>query len=1002
MRQTIFTVLLLVPLLLHAVEIRDLRCEYQEKPLGIDAVKPRLSWKIENGNLKLETLPRGDAAPSSSEVRGQRQTAYQVLVASLPELLAKDKGDLWDSGKVASDQSILVEYAGKPLESRMRCYWKVRVWTTATLNPEPRTLPPSSWSSPALWTMGLLKPDDWQAQWITAPLAPVSNDEMDKTTVVKAAYRTLDGLISVDVTEIMRKELAKKEPFEVHFKKLGGDPAPNVQKELVVEYVMNGKPGTARAVDFQTLRLSGNPGKSAPWIRKEFALSAKPDSAYVTVHSPGYFEVYMNGAKVGHDVLTPAVSNLKHQSFTVTYDVSRYLHPGQNCIGLWLGEGWADGIAVRAQLDAVVAGKAVMIGTDTSWNTRSSGLYRIGGKKWNDFGGERLDARESIPDWNVTGLDTAAWRPAALAASPSPAVRSQPCPLNRIGKVIPAMAVTALEGGRYEIDFGTALTGWLRLKMPVLQAGTIVRMTSADVRRDKKYQDFKQVSEFVSGGKAGEVFENKFNYAGFQYVVIEGLPSAPAKEDATALLIESELEEVGAFECSNELFNRIHSVNQWTQRSLNLGGYYVDCPHRERMGYGDGQVAAEGFMTSFRADGFYRKWLRDWRLRQEANGNLPHMAPFGSGGGGPGWGGLLSAITWRHYLYYGDRSVLEENYDAVRRYVDYLESICKEGVLRKFGGQWDFIGDWVPPERGMDTKNWPGAEAAELFNNCYRIKQMELLTQMAAALGKPDDVERYNKRLAEIRPIVHAAYYDTTKQEYVIDEQAYYIMPLMTGVVPEALRSIIIKKLEQNILVKNNGHLDTGMLGTYFMMETLRELGRNDLVFTMFNQTTYPGWGHMLAEGATTLWEQWNGHWSRIHSCFTSPDNWLYQGPAGILADSVAPGFKKVIIKPAIVGDLTWVKAHHDSPYGRIVSDWKREGGVLTLNVIIPVNTSATVYVPAKDAASVTESGKPADKAEGVKFLRMESGVAVFEVTSGAYQFQSKEYSLEKSYEKAK
>ena len=981
--------MLFLATIVSAADPTNLRCEYRENPLGIDSLKPRLSWMIEVGDRK-------------SDVRGLKQTAYQVLVASSEKLLKNDTGDLWDSGKVESDQSVHVEYAGKPLESRMRCYWKVRVWTGSG-----GRVQGSGWSQPALWTMGLLKPDDWKAQWITAPPAPASNDEMDKMTVVKASYRTLDGRISVDVTEIMRKELVKKEPFEVHFNKLGGDPALGVQKELVVEYVINGKPGTVRAVDFQTLRLSGTPGKSAPWIRKEFELFAKPDSATVTVHSPGYFEVYINGSKVGHDVLTPAVSSLNHESFSVTYDVSRYLQSGQNCICLWLGEGWAGGIAVRAQLDAVVAGKPVVIGTDTSWKTRKSGLYKIGGRTWNDFGGERLDARESLPDWSVSGLDTAAWRPAVPASSPSPTVRSQSCPFNRIGKVIPAVAVTALEGAKYEIDFGTALTGWLRLKMPVLQEGALVKMTFADVRRDKKYQDFNQVSEFISGGKVGEVFQNKFNYAGFRYVVIEGLPSAPAKEDATALLIESDLEEVGAFECSNELFNRIHRVNQWTQRSLNLGGYYVDCPHRERMGYGDGQVAVEGFMTSFRADAYYRKWLRDWRIQQKLSGDLPHTAPLGDGGGGPGWGGLLSAITWRHYLYYGDRLILEENYDAVRRYVDYLESICKESVLRKFGGEWDFIGDWVPPERGMDTHNWPGADAAELFNNCYRIKQIELLQKMAAALGKPEDVELCRTRLAAIRPAVHAAFYDTAKQHYVIDEQAYYIMPLMTGVVPEAERATILKKLEQNILVKNTGHLDTGMLGTYFMMETLRELGRNDLVFTMFNQTTYPGWGHMLAEGATTLWEQWNGHWSRIHSCFTSPDNWLYQGPAGIQADPAAPGFKKVIIKPAIVGDLTWVKAHHDSPNGRIVSNWKRgeenskletgnskreEGNSkkLTMEVTIPANTTATVYVPAKDAAVVTESGKPADKAEGVKFLRMENNAAVYAVGSGVYRFQSK------------
>ena len=224
----------------------------------------------------------------------------------------------------------------------------------------------------------------------------------------------------------------------------------------------------------------------------------------------------------------------------------------------------------------------------------------------------------------------------------------------------------------------------------------------------------------------------------------------------------------------------------------------------------------------------------------------------------------------------------------------------------------------------------------------------------------------------------------------MIDEQSYYIMPLMTGVVPETLRATIIKKLEQNILVKNEGHLDTGMLGTYFMMETLRDLGRNDLAFTMFNQTTYPGWGYMLAEGATTFWEQWNGHWSRIHSCFTSPDNWLYQGPAGIQPDPAAPGFKNVIIKPAIVGDLTWVKAHHDSPYGRIVSNWKRDGNKLSMEVTIPANSTATVYMPTASVADVRENGKNITKVPGVTFLRMESGRAVLTVASGHYSFVSK------------
>ena len=394
-------------------------------------------------------------------------------------------------------------------------------------------------------------------------------------------------------------------------------------------------------------------------------------------------------------------------------------------------------------------------------------------------------------------------------------------------------------------------------------------------------------------------------------------------------------------------------------------------------------------MTSFGSYGFYRKWLVDWRIRQGADGSMPHVAPFGRGGGGPGWPGLLSAITWRHYLYYGDKRVLEENYDAIRRFVDNLESRSKDGVMRAYGGQWDFIGDWVPPERGLDTKNWPSRPAAELFNNCYRIQQLEILKNIASVLGKKDEVERCDARLAAARAAVHAAFFDKAAGNYGIDEQAYYIMPLLAGVAPESERPALLQKLEKNILEKNKGHLDTGMLGTYFMMEYLRAIGRNDLVFTMFNQTTYPGWGHMLEQGATTLWEQWNGYWSHIHSCFTSPDNWFYQGLAGIQTDPAAPGFKNTIIKPAIVGDVTWVKSHHDSPYGKIASNWKREGEKLTTDVTVPPNSTATVFVPAKDAAGVTESGKPAAEAEGVKFLRTENGAAVYAVVSGTYQFQS-------------
>ncbi len=883
--------------------VEDLRCEYCTAPVGIDAIRPRLSW-----------LTRSDQ-------RGWRLAAYQILVASSEEKLERDFGDLWDSDRTAAHQSIHVAYQGLPLESSTRYWWKVRVWD--------QDGQPSAWSAPSVWTMGLLKPDDWNAQWIGTPPVKVENE----LTVTKAVLPTIQ-------------------------------------------------------------------------FRRDIHLEAAPTSATVTVNSPAYFELYVNGEKVDRDVLSPAVSKLDKQAFSMTYDVSKYLVAGNNCVGLWLGTGWADSIVVRAQLDAIVNGEPLAIGSDTSWKTRKSGRYRIGQWKWGDFGGELVDARQAGPDWCRPGLDTSAWTSAVVAKSVSLGpVRNQPCPPNRLGDEIAPVSITPVGSALYEIDFGKALTGWFRMEMPAMERGTMVTMTFADTKSDSQknrlvkigdagwYQHFNQVSKFVSAGNKGEVFGNKFNYAAFRYVIVEGLSSPPAMGSVKAMLVDSDLEHTGHFECSKDLFNRIHEVNKWTQQCLNLGGYYVDCPHRERMGYGDGQVATEGFMTNFRADGFYRKWLTDWRLLQKPDGGLPNSAPFGKGGGGPGWGGLMSAIAWRHYLYYGDRRVLEENYDAIRRYVEYLEAISQSNhdILTGNTGKFSFIGDWVAPRRGMDTDNAPSHEARQLFNNCYRVHQIELLVRMARVLRKTDDANYYSNRLSEIRPKVHKAFYDVEKQQYVLDDQAYYIMPLMTGVTPDALRPLLLKKLEENILKKNAGHLDTGMLGTYFMMEYLRDIGRSDLVYTMFNQTTYPGWGYMLQQDATTLWEQWNGYWSQVHSCFTSPDNWFYQGLAGIQADASAPGFKNAIIKPDIVGDVTWVKSHYDSNYGRFVSNWQLEGDRLTMQMTVPSNATATVYVPANAMKDVRESGRPLDQAPGVEFLRIENGRVVLCVVAGVYSFEVQE-----------
>lgn len=925
-----------------------LRCENRVDPLGVEAAAPRLCWQ-----LRAET--------------GKSQSAYQILVASSEASLAANTGDLWDSGKVLSDQSLHVAYAGKPLASRMHCHWKVRLWDEDGNR--------SAWSEPSQWTMGLLRQEDWQAKWIATGAEPALTPQ--DAVVTKATYRTLDGKV-VDVTPILKRVVEEKRlPFKVEFNQLGGDPAHGIVKELVVEYTLAGQPGVSRASDFEMLAIpQAMPGEPAPWFRGEFDLPSVPESALMTIQSPAYFELYVNGEKVGDDVLMPAVSDSRDRTFVVTYDVARLLERGTNCIGIWASKGWAENLVLRAQLDAVAGGRLFTFGTGPHWLSRPSNLSHLGGWSWHNFGGEHLDAGRFISGWARPGLDPAGWSPVEEASAPAGAGVWHSAPANRIGERITPVSITLLAEGRYEIDFGRNLSGWLRLKMPGLPAGRLVRMHFADrlfpegvqaspigniaiseqscVKFDRiggghnSYQTYRQTSEFVSGGKQGEVFENKFNYAGFRYVVVEGLDRAPAKEESVALLVESALSDAGSFECSDQLLNRIHTVNRWTQRCLNLGSYYVDCPTRERMGYGDGQVAIHGMMMNFDAASFYVKWAQDWRLGLEMRrGYLPYVAPpFEKGGGGPPWPGGIARIPWEHYLHYGDPSVLAENLEGARKYCEYLDARATNDILRDWSGEFSFLGDWVPPGRGMDTQNWPNQAMAEFFCNCFRVHLWQLVENMAAALGRTAEAQHARRRADAIRTATHAAFYDAAHHRYVIDEQIYYAFPLLVGVTPDSERAAVLGNLVRCIVEKNKGHLDTGMLGTIFLIEYLSSIGRDDLVLGIYQKKDYPGWGYMVEQGATTMWEQWNGHWSQIHSCFTSADNWLYRGLAGIRPDPAAPGFKNVIIQPAVVGDLTWVKAHYDSPYGRIVSHWWRNGSSVTMDVAVPANTTATVVTP--------------------------------------------------------
>ncbi len=878
-----------------SMTLTQLTCEYLTDPLGIDETKPRLSWQLESGQ------------------RGQKQTAYRLLVASSPERLDKNTGDLWDSEKVKTDQSVHIEYNGRPLESGMACYWKVRAWD--------KDGKASAWSEPASWSMGLLKPEDWKARWIGTP-----------------------------------------------------EPA------------------------------------TAPYFRRSFQVDEIPERASIHMAALGYFELFINGQKVGNEVLAPAVSNYSRRSYYRTYDVGSYLKKGRNSLGIWMGTGWySPGLpgvthhspVVRAQLELSGQDKQQRIVTDTSWETKPSERKLLGEWRWGKFGGEQVDARHVDLNWWQEEKSTRGWVPVVEAGVADVPCTAQTCKGNIGFAVIKPLTVERLDDETVLVDFGTNLTGMMQMTFHKLEPGQKISLYYADLdgrREEEKWRvllgrkDFAvygQWDEFISAGAAEEIFKNVFNYHAFRYVLMEGMTYLPDTADMAALAVETGVAETGTFSCSNELYNRIHAMVRWTYRCLNLGGQTVDCPHRERLGYGDGQTIMDLGCFNFDAVPLYAKWSRNWWDEQEENGFVPFTAPNPHmTGGGPAWGAMCIMVPWKTYLFSNDRRLLEEGYPTMKKYMEYLSSHCKDGVLQDLfpGEKWHNLGDWVPPRRGMDKTDWVENSSRRFFNNCYRVYLLQIMQKVARLLGEDDDAEAFQREMGFARKRIHEAWFNPEDSTYANGEQPYLVFPMKTGITPEFLRDAVFGKYVETLLEKDKGHLNTGMIGTQIMTDYLLETDRNDLVDTYVNKKTYPGWGYMVEKGATTCWEQWNGYFSQIHSCFPYIGGWFYRGLAGIRWDPEAPGFKRVILRPGLVQSVDWVRCSFESPYGEIVSNWKREKDMFMWDISVPPNAIATVFLPGKNG---TESGLPVEETTGLSFLKYEDGHAVFEIASGDYSFRS-------------
>jgi hypothetical protein len=568
---------------------------------------------------------------------------------------------------------------------------------------------------------------------------------------------------------------------------------------------------------------------------------------------------------------------------------------------------------------------------------------------------------------------------------------------NRIMEAIKPKQVKETAPGVYLVEMERTFTGWFELRIPSdLPAGSLVKLEYADFPPSgTRFQTNNQRDEVIVKGGAPLTFRSRFNYHAFGWVRISGLKAAPALADMKGNLIHTGYQQASEFESSDDLLNRIYRTVNWTYRCLSIGGYVVDCPHRERLGYGgDAGTSIETGMFNFSTGALYNRWSADWRAAQDPAGDLPYTAPNyqDQGGGGPMWSGFCVTLPWQLYLQHGDRRALETNYRTMQKWLDFVYSKTEGGILKFYKSygmnmpQWNFLGDWVTPRRAGQPDISRDQASAELINNLHYLYTLDLTAKTAAILGREDDSARYASRAAALRAALHKAFYDPARGVYAGGQQPYLAFPLLLGVAPQELRPALQRTLEETILVKDGGHIDAGMHGAYFVLKYLMELDRNDLIYAMASKTDFPSWGDMLRQGATTIWENWSGG-SHIHDTLISIGSWFIQGVGGIRIDEKAPGFRHFLVRPGVVGDLTFARVRYLSPYGPIVSHWRRENGVLHLAVTVPPGTTATVAMPASSPGAVTVGGRPAEQSRGVRAAGMEGGRALFEVASGQYAF---------------
>jgi alpha-L-rhamnosidase len=831
---------------------------------------------------------------------GATQSAFQVLAATSPELLEDGKADLWDSGKLEGPQNKII-YNGKPLKSSSKYYWTARLWDHKGKA--------TNFGEAAVFETAYLDASEWKGKWIT-------NTE--------------------DTTS---------------------QPAPYFRKTVET------KPGLKRA------------------------------TAYVA--GVGYHELYVNGEKTSDKFLEPGYTRFDRRTLYVTYDITDFLKEGKNGLGVLLGNGWYNTqtkavwyfekapwrktprllMDIRLEYED---GTIEFVSTDDSWK------FGEGAMQFNSlYAGEIYDARLEQDGWASADFDDSApklrGKPVLLTDSPGGVLSAQTAPAIEVVRTIKPVQVFPLGEGRFVFDMGENFAGTARLKIKGEKGTKVTMLFGEQISEDNSVDPSIiarhmripegnhpfQTDIYILKGEGEETYVPRFTYHGYQYVEVKTEPAIElTAENLEGLFLSTGFEEAGSFKCSNELLNKLYAATKQSYLS-NFYSIPTDCPHREKNGWtGDAHISCELGLWNYDGIMPYRKWLQDLRDEQRPTGELPGIVPTSGWGyhwgNGPAWDSALPIIAWTLYEYYGDTTVLKENYDAVKLYVDYLGTRTENGI-QSIG-----LGDWVALVK----------TPVEITSTGYYYHDALILSKMAAILGKTEDQQKYSDLAEKIKTVFNETFLDTVTNRYKVQTQTALSCAIFQGLAPEEAIENTVNDLIEQIKLKNN-HPDFGLLGSKYVLNVLRESGNNELAYRMINQTEFPSWGHWIEQGATALWEDWDGReGSQNHIFLGDFTTWFFKALGGIQLDPENPGFSHFFIKPYFEEDISFVECSHNCLYGKIVSNWKRMDKNVEMDITIPANTGSTFQLPEgyKLAGLAGAKGKNVNIDLGANEVKLVSG----------------------------